>query len=105
MHNSFSEYKAKALYYCGWGKEMTQARTERSSFLFAVKEYADGTPWICAEPRRQEMPILEHAFIGFGLPNGTTLRQAHAIADYMNEHLANVSMTLLDRHPMFNQTQ
>ncbi len=81
----------------------TQARTERGEFLFVVKEYADGTPWITAEPRRKEMPILEGAFIGFGLPNGTSYQQAERIARFMNENLTTFSMTLFDTHPMFYQ--
>lgn len=78
----------------------TQARPERGEFLFVVKEYADGTPWITAEPRRREMPILDAAFIGFDLPKGTSYQHAQRIAKFMNENLTSISMTIFDTHPM-----
>jgi hypothetical protein len=48
------------------------------------------------------MPVLKHAFIGFGLPKGTSLQQAESIADFMNNNLVNVSMTLFDTHPLYD---
>ena len=81
----------------------TQARTERGEYLFKVKEYADGTPWITAEPRLKEMPILDNAFIGFGLPKGSSYQYAEKVAKFMNENLASISMTIFDTHPMFKQ--
>ncbi len=80
-----------------------QARTEQGEFCFKVKEGADGTPWVYAEPLRETMPALKNAFIGFGLPRGTTLPQAERIAKRMNENLVTMSMTIFDTHPLYNQ--
>ena len=79
----------------------SQARTERGEFRFKVSEFADGTPWIMTEPLRSTMPVLENAFIGFDLPDGTSLQRAQEVADYMNGNLAGISMTIFDDHPMF----
>jgi hypothetical protein len=80
---------------------MTEARTERGGFRFRVKELADGTPWIMAEPLRNEVLFLKNAFVGFDLTPGTTLSQAERIAEFMNEHIDTMSMTVFDQHPMF----
>lgn len=79
----------------------SQARTERAKFHFKVSEVPDGTPWIMTEPIRGTMPVLENAFIGFDLPNGTSFQRAKEVAHYMNENLAGISMTIFDSHPMF----
>lgn len=81
----------------------SQARTERGEFSFTVKEFADGTPWIMAEPDRQMMPALKDAFIGFDLPDGTTFEQAHKVADFMNRNLPSMSMTIFDTHPLYER--
>lgn len=80
----------------------SQARTERGKVSFSVKEYADGTPWICVEPEYQPIPALHAAFIGFDLEEGTTLEEAHRIADLMSKRLRQVSMTIFDDHPLYN---
>jgi hypothetical protein len=79
----------------------SRARTEHGEFAFTVKEAADGTPWIAAEPRRQTMPALKDAFIGFSLRKGTTLQQAYKISGFMNEHLEGMSLTVFDTHPLY----
>ena len=82
---------------------MTEARTDRAQYVFKVSEAADGTPWISTEPlRAEDIPLLEHAFIGFDLPRGTTLEEAQQIARYLNDNLESISVTLFDRHPMFS---
>jgi hypothetical protein len=73
----------------------SEARTERGKFLFTVSEFADHTFFIYTEPDRQTMPALKDAFIGFDLPEGTTLEHAQNVADFMNENLAGISMTIL----------
>ena len=81
----------------------SKARTEHGSVRFTVKEWADGSPWIMVEHEHQGMPALDKAFIGFGLPNRTSLDPAHRIADFMNNNLANVSLTLFDDHPLYSR--
>ena len=80
---------------------MTESRTEHANYLFRVKEYGDGTPWIYSEPRHKDISVLEHGFLAFSLPEGTTLKQAEQIAKFMNASLDDVSITLFDSHPMF----
>jgi len=80
----------------------SKARTERSRVGFSVKEFSDGTPWIMLDQSSKDMPSLNHAFIGFDLPEGTTLDKAQQISNFMNEHLRNVSMTIFDTHPLYD---
>ena len=80
----------------------SQARTERGRVLFTVKEDANGAPWIMAEHDHQSMPALEHAFVGFELNARTGLEQAQRIADFMNNNLVSVSLTIFDDHPLYN---
>ena len=81
----------------------SQARTEHGDFLFKVSESADCTLWISTEPRGKGIPALDKAFIGFGLPEGTTLAQAQKIADFMNNNLTTISLTIFDTHPLYKQ--
>jgi len=83
----------------------TQAKTERGSFGFAVKEFGDGTPLIVAEPLRESMAMLKEAFIGFDLAKGTTLQKAQEIADYMNRYISGLSITVFESHPMFKSVK
>jgi hypothetical protein len=81
----------------------TQARTEHGRYRFRVKEGAEGNPWIAAEPQGEEMPCLKHAFIGFQLPDRTALAQAERIADYLNQNLTGMSITMFEQHPMLGR--
>jgi len=65
--------------------------TDRAEFNFTVKEFASGTPWIVAEPMNKMLSI--GGMIGFDLKPGTTLKQAHEIADYMRKHIEGISYT------------
>lgn len=76
----------------------SKARTEHGSYLFTVKEAADGSPWIMLEPRRTDVTALKEAFIGFGLRQGTTIEKAQEVADYLNRNLADLSFTMFDDH-------
>lgn len=67
--------------------------TERQKYYFAVKERGDGTPWICLEPMRGNLPVLEKGFLGFDLPLGTTLKQAEKIANILQDTIINISYT------------
>ncbi len=79
-----------------------EVRGERSRYVFRVKEAADGTPWIQLEPSGKEITFLEHALFGFNLQPGTNLAQAEKIADFLNNSLTDVGVTLFPEHPMFN---
>ncbi len=69
------------------------ADTERAKYVFCVKEFADGTPWVVLEPRRSNLAILGDGFLGLELAQGTELKKAEEIADYLNEHIESVSYT------------
>jgi hypothetical protein len=73
---------------------MPEAHTEVGRYKFKVKEYADGTPWIAAEPLGRGLPIAEIAIIGFDVPGNTSLKKTREIAAYLNQNLANVKITL-----------
>lgn len=64
---------------------------DRAEFNFTVKEFASGTPWIVAEPMNKMLSI--GGMIGFDLKPGTTMKQAHEIADYMRKHIEGISYT------------
>jgi hypothetical protein len=80
----------------------SQARTERGDFLFAVKEYGDGTPFIAVEPRRLTTTLVGgDALLAFDLNPGVTMAQAQSIAEYLNKNISSVSFTVFGTHPMF----
>ncbi len=74
------------------------ASTDRADYLFAVKEGADGTPWIMLEPRRQDLEVLRprRSFLGLDLNPGTSLEEAGKIADYLNHRIRSVACTSFD---------
>ena len=69
--------------------------TERARYIFNVKEFPDGQPWICMEPFDSVLTPLKSGFIGFDLADGTTLKQAEEIAAYLDSKLIRVSYTNL----------
>ncbi len=41
--------------------------TERARYVFGVKAFADGKPWIYLEPLKDQLSILRDGFLGFDL--------------------------------------
>lgn len=74
-------------------------KTQHSKYVFKVKEGVDDSVFIIAEPIFAEIPIFRHALLGFDLHDETTLKQAEAIAEYLNEHVAGIGVTLFSTHP------
>jgi len=70
--------------------------TDRVRFIFRTKEYASGTPWIVLEPLQKDLDVLCNGFLGLDLPEGTTLKRAEEIAEFLNENITSVSYT---KHP------
>ena len=68
--------------------------TERVRMLFRVKELASGDFWICLEPLEQDLKVLGKGFLGFDLPEGTTVNKAEEIAVFLQENISSVSYTL-----------
>ena len=55
--------------------------TERARYVFKVKTFADGKPWIYLEPLKDHLSILSVGFLGFDLPAGTTEKIAQFLGD------------------------
>jgi hypothetical protein len=67
--------------------------TERARYIFNVKYYPEGQPWICMEPLDSSISPLKEGFIGFDLADGTTQEQAIEIAAYLDSKLLRVTYT------------
>jgi hypothetical protein len=65
-----------------WGHHPTQC----ADFIFVVKEYHDGRPWIAFEPGSQGLTSIKGS-LGFDLKDGTTLEQAHEVARLLRQHI------------------
>jgi len=66
--------------------------TERAEFVFKVKEFSSGVPWIAAEPLSEELRGVR-GLLGFDLMPGTTFDQAKEIAAYMEKHIKSITLT------------
>jgi hypothetical protein len=72
---------------------MTESRTERAHYVFAVKEFADGTPWVMLEQSGNALAVLGDGFLGFDLNKGTSLQEAEKIARFLHQNIRSVSYT------------
>jgi hypothetical protein len=72
---------------------MTQSKTERANYVFGVKEYGDGTPWIMLESSGKGLEVLGNGFVGFELREGTSLRDAEALADTLRRNVTTITYT------------
>lgn len=68
-------------------------KTERARYRFVVKEYSDGTPWIALEPLKGSIGFPGDWFLGFDLPKGSSLNKAEEVADYLDNNLADLTIT------------
>jgi hypothetical protein len=68
--------------------------TERGDFRFTVKESADGTPWIAAEPSGKLLPAIPGQ-LGFELKAGTNYEEAKSVAAFLNTHIAAITHTTI----------
>ncbi len=70
--------------------------TTYAKYVFTVKEYENGQPWICFEPYMTP-PVEQRNFMyGFELPKGTSLERAKEIAAFMRENLNDFSCTTIE---------
>ena len=65
--------------------------TLRGHYRFTVKESGDGKPWIAAEPAGDVIPGMGD--LGIDLDHGTTVEQAHALANAMNSRISAVHVS------------
>jgi hypothetical protein len=80
---------------------MTEAgRTEHGQFRFTVKESADRV-FVAAEPAGSELPALAalHGQMSFDLAPNTSYAQAQEIAEYLNNSIASIALTLAQDEP------
>ncbi|HKW34444.1 MAG TPA: hypothetical protein VJN92_15645 [Candidatus Acidoferrum sp.] len=75
---------------------MDKASTWRSKSYFRAVEGSDGTPWIICEPQGPKIPALSDGFIGFDLTQGTSLKEAEALADMLRRMVTDVSVTTFE---------
>lgn len=69
--------------------------THRAEFVFTVKEYESGQPWIMLEPlRAPDLPLPPNSFLGFDIHEGATLAEAQEFARTLNDRIRFVTMTL-----------
>ena len=70
----------------------TGVEPQRGRYSFRVKEAADGTPWIAAEPAGDTIKIVGSKGgdlqIGFFLRPGATIDDAQKVAEAMNRWIA-----------------
>jgi hypothetical protein len=62
--------------------------------VFRVEEVSGGEPWIRLEPIDKDLKICGSGFLGFELPEGTTINTAEEIAVFLQENISSVSYTL-----------
>jgi len=69
--------------------------TDRARYVFNVKNFDPLTSglWIALEPFDGTLPNLEHGFMGLDLKPGTTVEQAHQIAEFLNKNFPSISYT------------
>jgi hypothetical protein len=72
---------------------MTESRTDRAPYVFAVKEFGDGTPWIMLERSENALDVLGDGFLGFDLKEGTSLQEAEKIARFLRQNIRSISYT------------
>ncbi len=72
---------------------MTRSTTQRARYVFAVKEFGDGTPWIVLERSGKGLDVLENGVFGFELKEGTSLQEAETLARLIDRSVTNVSYT------------
>ena len=82
---------------------MLEPTVERLPVRFRLGEHASGTLFIICEPMQTptatDHPLLSRGSITFTFREGTTLEQATAMAQLMDERLAEVNCVHLQLNP------
>jgi hypothetical protein len=72
---------------------MVQSKTDRARYVFSVKEFGDGTPWIVLERSGKGLAVLGDGLMGFELKEGISLKEAEKFAQLLRDGIATVSYT------------
>ena len=67
---------------------------ENVRVVFKVKKTENGDFSICFEPLEENLKVLGKGFLGFELPEGTTVNTAEEIAAFLQENISSVSYAL-----------
>jgi hypothetical protein len=67
--------------------------TERSNCRFVVKLTSDEKPFLVVQLYRDTIPALRSATIGFELLGGIRVEDANQLAEMLNEHVLEISVT------------
>jgi len=67
--------------------------TKRQVYIFTVREYGDGTPYIACEPVGRELGVFDKGSLSFVLPIGTTLKGAQKAGAFLNKNIDSISFT------------
>jgi hypothetical protein len=63
---------------------------EKVRVVFRVQEVSGGEPWIRLEPLDKNLKNLGIGFLGFELPEGTTINKAEEIAAFLQENINSI---------------
>jgi hypothetical protein len=74
---------------------VSNGRTVRAQFVFAVKEFSHGEPWVMLERQGEGLEVFGHGFLGLELKRGTSLEDAQRVAATLQALVENVSYTNL----------
>ncbi len=75
------------------------SNTQRADYKFTVKEGhprdsgGEAPTSLMCEPMTQELSIVGDGFLMLNLREGTSVDEAHAVADYLQHHVVSVSYT------------
>lgn len=70
-----------------------KSKTERAYYVFAIKQYADGTPWIMLEQSGENLSILDQGFLGLDFKEGISFEEAQKIAELLEDKIDTVKFT------------
>lgn len=76
---------------------MINSKTERASYVFTIKEYSDGTPWIMFEPSDENLESIGQGFLGFDFRDDVSFEEAQKIAELLRNKISSVSFTTLNK--------
>jgi hypothetical protein len=79
----------------GKGELMHDHGSGKYHFKFSDRE--DGSFWIYFEPMTDDIALLKDVVFGIDLKKGITVKEADAIADYLNENLGKVRFRRLGK--------
>ena len=79
-------------------EESNAGMTERAQYIFTVKEYDGGVPWLMLDLLRSpDIGILQKQMLGLDLRPGTTYDEARELANILNAKISHLTCTDLSK--------